>query len=104
MQIVATVLVSFSVLLLMIAPFRPAVAGCCSAKALGLAGGALMAAYGFFQLLAFLLVVALEKTVDDLDDIGGCGCVGARRKVNASEVLLSLPGTEYDGRIKLGDS
>lgn len=49
----------------MIAIFRPASGQCCSVKALALAGGILMAAFAFFQMLAFILVVVIEKEIDD---------------------------------------
>lgn len=68
MQFVAVVLVSVAMALLMVAPFRPAKAGCGSVHALGLAGGILMAAFSFFQMLAFVLMIVIEKELDN----GGC--------------------------------
>lgn len=65
MQFIAVLLVSVAMVLLMIAPFRPAVGYCCSVNILGLAGGGLMAAFALFQMLAFALVIAIEK------DLGG---------------------------------
>ncbi|CAN0418314.1 unnamed protein product, partial [Pylaiella littoralis] len=68
MQFVAVVLVSVAMALLMVAPFRPAKAGCGSVHALGLAGGILMAAFSFFQMLAFVLMIVIEKELDNVGD------------------------------------
>ncbi|CAM9424719.1 unnamed protein product [Scytosiphon promiscuus] len=64
MQVIAVILVSVAMVVQMIAIFRPASDRCCSVKALALAGGILMAAFAFFQMLAFILVIAIEKELD----------------------------------------
>lgn len=48
-----------------IAPFRPA-AGlkCCSVKSLAIAAGSLMMVFAFFEMLAFVLVIVIEKELD----------------------------------------
>ncbi|CAM9097836.1 unnamed protein product, partial [Hapterophycus canaliculatus] len=65
MQAIAVLLVSIAMIVQMIALFRPAKGRCCSVKALALAGGSLMVAYAFFQMLAFVLVIVIEKELDD---------------------------------------
>ena len=68
MQVLATISCSFSVLLLSIAFFRPAVGGCSSARRLGFIAGALMATYALFQLVAVVLGGTLKQ---ELESAGG---------------------------------
>lgn len=65
MESFAILLVSIAMLMQMIALFRPASGRCCSVKALALAGGIIMAAYAFLQMVAFVLVIVMEKEYDD---------------------------------------
>lgn len=64
MQFIATIIISVCMVVLMVALFRPKVAGCCSSKALLLAGGLMMAVFALFQLLAIILAVGVEKKLD----------------------------------------
>ncbi|CAM9368244.1 unnamed protein product [Ectocarpus fasciculatus] len=68
MQILATVVCSVSVLLLALAFFRPEVGGCASARTLAFVGGALMATYALFQLVAVVLAGVVAQEFDSLPD------------------------------------
>lgn len=65
MQFIAAVVVSVSMVLFTLALFRPA-AGlkCCSVKSLAIAAGSLMIAFAFFEMLAFVLIIVIEKELD----------------------------------------
>ncbi|CAM9120709.1 unnamed protein product [Ectocarpus sp. 12 AP-2014] len=65
MQFIAAVVVSVSMVLFTLALFRPA-AGlkCCSVKSLAIAAGSLMMAFAFFEMLAFVLIIVIEKELD----------------------------------------
>lgn len=65
MQFIAVVLVSVAMVLLTIAAFRPAKAGCGSSHDLGLVGGIVMGVFAFFQMLAFVLMIMIEKEIDN---------------------------------------
>lgn len=68
MQIIATIACSVSVALLALAFFRPSARGCSSARSLAFVGGALMAAYALFQLIAVVLGGTLKQ---ELRSAGG---------------------------------
>lgn len=64
MQVIATIACSFSVLLLSVAFFRPSVGGCSSARRLAFIGGALMAIYAVFQLIAVVLSGTMKQEIE----------------------------------------
>ncbi|CAM9848419.1 unnamed protein product [Ectocarpus sp. 6 AP-2014] len=66
MQILATIVCSVSVLLLALAFFRPEAGKCASARTLAFVGGALMATYALFQLVAVALAGVLAQEFDNL--------------------------------------
>lgn len=70
MQIIATIACSVSVVLLSLAFFRPSVGvgGCSSPRSLAFVGGALMATYALFQLIAVVLGGTFKQ---ELNSIGG---------------------------------
>ncbi|CAM9703877.1 unnamed protein product [Ectocarpus sp. 8 AP-2014] len=66
MQMLATIVCSVSVLLLALAFFRPEAGKCASARTLAFVGGALMATYALFQLVAVVLAGVLAQEFDNL--------------------------------------
>lgn len=71
MQFIAVVLVSIAMVVLMVAIFRPAKVGCGSSHDLGLAGGVIMSVFALFQMLAFVLMIVIEKEIDNGGSFGG---------------------------------
>lgn len=67
-QFTATVTCSIAVALLVLAAFRPAVAGCASVKSLGTAGGMLLITYAIIQLGAAVLAFFLEREFEDIGE------------------------------------
>ncbi|CAN0071672.1 unnamed protein product [Pylaiella littoralis] len=61
MQIIAVVLASVAMVVLMVAPCRPARRGCCSPKSLVMANGGLMIGFVITQLIAFSLVIGIKE-------------------------------------------
>ncbi|CAB1118333.1 unnamed protein product [Ectocarpus sp. CCAP 1310/34] len=66
MQMLATIVCSVSVLLLALAFFRPEAGKCASTRTLAFVGGALMATYALFQLVAVVLAAVLAQEFDNL--------------------------------------
>lgn len=65
MQFVAVLLVSFAMVVFMATFFRPATGGgCCTVKTVAFIGTGLMAGFALFQMLAFVLVIVIEKDLD----------------------------------------
>lgn len=64
MQIIATILCSVAVVMFTAMLFRPEEGGFGSVKFLGMIAIILMGLYAFFQMIAFSLVVGLEKDYD----------------------------------------
>lgn len=64
-QIFATVVISVAVILFSVGFCRPYDANCCSAKALGIAGGVIMIIYVILQLVAFVCAIEVKNEVSD---------------------------------------
>eukprot|EP00903_Cladosiphon_okamuranus_P016234 g14976.t1 len=65
MQFMAVLLASFAMVVFMVTLFRPARGGdCCNVKIVAMIGGGLMAGFAFCQMLAFVLVIVMEKDLD----------------------------------------
>eukprot|EP00752_Nemacystus_decipiens_P010777 g9586.t1 len=65
MQFIAVLLCSIAMVVFMITFFRPARGGCLSAKTVGMIGGGLMIGFAFCQMLAFVIMIVLEKDFDN---------------------------------------
>ncbi|CAM9615930.1 unnamed protein product [Ectocarpus sp. 8 AP-2014] len=94
MQFIAAVVVSVSMVLFTLALFRPA-AGlkCCSVKSLAIAAGSLMMAFAFFEMLAFVLIIVIEKELDGESSAGfdsGEADLGATFGVAVVAVVLGV--------------
>lgn len=72
MQFIAVLLVSFAMVVFVLTLFRPARGGCCSVKTVAVIGASLMTGFAFFQMLAFVLMIVIEKDLD-----GECVCAGS---------------------------
>ncbi|CAN0208347.1 unnamed protein product [Scytosiphon promiscuus] len=90
MQAIAVVSVSVSMLVQMVAFFRPASGRCCNVQALALAGGSLMVVFSFCQMLAFVLVIVIEKELDDGGFTNGEAKLGATFGVGVTAFLLGM--------------
>lgn len=67
-QLVATLLASLALVLVTMALFLPAAAWCCSAKVLGFVGGCAVTASAFFQLLALIVIICIERAESDVGE------------------------------------
>ncbi|CAM9514382.1 unnamed protein product [Pylaiella littoralis] len=76
MQIIGTIACSVSVVLLALACFLPAAGGCASVRTFALMGGALMATYALFQLLAVVLAGVMKQKLNGVSDDSDDGFTG----------------------------
>ncbi|CAN0411068.1 unnamed protein product, partial [Laminaria digitata] len=90
LQFLAVSVATASVLFLVVALFRPAAGKYCSTYSLGIAAGTLMAMYALFQMLAFVIVVIIEKTETNFGATVEDPELGATFGVAAAGVLLGM--------------
>lgn len=64
MQFMAVLLISIAMVVFMLTLFRPSSGGCCSVKTVAMVGAGLMVGFAFCQMLAFVLMIVIEKDAD----------------------------------------
>ena len=64
MQFMAVLLISIAMVVFMLALFRPSSGGCCSVKTVAMVGAGLTVGFAFCQMLAFVLMIVIEKDAD----------------------------------------